>query len=486
MKALGTITMYYPFIDGETKDVVEITMNEASSYYDFVIRLSDRVCETETSEILAYLATVHAHRLSATAVVARIAEKYNDSLKIRAWAPSIQKLSCEEMMSEFEHIIQSIEDDWILAEIYVRRLWNSRYLAPLIESERDIQEIEKFLEENSNLECFSSNFQTLMCDWHLLRGNLDAANECYKKTMEIAEKYDDQYQISSLISIYTSWSRTYDAQEALTLQEEGYIIAKSFDAPEFIAESKADIGRIFEALGEYDLAILAYLDSLEGYEIDPPNSPAFCLSRVYCELCDGEKALEWIDTAFELAGPVAFDTPFLLSQRAEALVIQGYLEEAAEYLDLSHKVSLKSGRTGHLATKGVADGYYELAQDNPLAAIEVMEPCLDHLIQIPVSIYINRLLIGLARAENAANASGLVETSNKWLTRLGQYAKEKKLPGILMIHALLKAESLSTQGLTTSALSILEEALSIGNSPSLRTLTERIHTKITELKMIGI
>ncbi|MGY5859364.1 MAG: hypothetical protein RTU63_08335 [Candidatus Thorarchaeota archaeon] len=486
MKDLGTITMYYPFIDGDTKDVVEITMNEASSYYDFVIRLSDRVCETETSEILAYLATVHAHRLSAADVMARITQKYNASLKIRAWTPSIRKLSYEEMMSEFEHIIQSIEDDWILAEVYVQRLWNSRYLAPLIESERDIQLIEEFLQENSNLECFSSNFQTLLCDWNLLRGNLDAANECYKKTMEIAEKYDDQYQISSLISIYTSWSRTYDAQEALTLQEEGYRIAKSFDAPEFIAESKADIGRIFESLGEYDLAIQAYLESLEGYETDPPNSPTLCLSRVYCELGDGEKALEWIDRAFEFAGPVAFDTPFLLSQRAEALVLQGHLDEAEEYLDLSHKVSLKSGRTGHLATKGVADGYFELAQGNPLAAIDAMEPCFDHLIQMPVSIYINRLLIALARAENAANASGLAEISDKWLTKLGQYAEEKKLPGILMIHALLKAESLATQGHTESALSILEKALSLEESPSLRTLIERIQAKMSELKMVRL
>jgi hypothetical protein len=47
MKPMGTITKYYPFIDEETKSILNSLMEESSSYFDFVQRLCDVVLENE-------------------------------------------------------------------------------------------------------------------------------------------------------------------------------------------------------------------------------------------------------------------------------------------------------------------------------------------------------------------------------------------------------------------------------------------------------
>ena len=48
MEPIGTITQYFPFIDEETRNVLESTMTEASDYYEFVQRLRDFVLSTDS------------------------------------------------------------------------------------------------------------------------------------------------------------------------------------------------------------------------------------------------------------------------------------------------------------------------------------------------------------------------------------------------------------------------------------------------------
>ena len=47
MKPMGTITKYYPFIDEESRSILDSLMEESSSYNDFVLRLSEVVLENE-------------------------------------------------------------------------------------------------------------------------------------------------------------------------------------------------------------------------------------------------------------------------------------------------------------------------------------------------------------------------------------------------------------------------------------------------------
>lgn len=489
MKPLGTITMYYPFIDGETKEVIQAMMNEAKNYHDFVEKLSKKVCESDVPESLAYIAAVHAWRMSATGAIQRISKKFGSVPTINAWTAPLRKLPYEEMKSTIEEIISNVRIDWVLAELLFLKCWCGRYSAPFMDMENNLDQAESFFESRPGLECFLSAFYTVKGEWQFAYADNTAAEEYYNRVLEIAYKYDDQFQIYLLKSTYTGFIRTFNVQKALTLQEEAYQTAKSFEAPEKIAEAMSDLGRIFETRGEYDLAIRAFNESLETFGSsemewyrEPGDTPAFGLSRVYCELEDGKNAIEWIDTAFELAGPSAYDTPYMISQRAEALILVGKYGEATELLDLCDKVSLKSARSVFQATCGLATGLLELKQGDPITAIQTLEPCLEYVLSRPLSIYINRILIALAKAEIASNLSGLVEISDKWLSRLEQHAREKDLPGIFLIYTLLKADFIFKQGLTELALATLEEVIETHDSPSLRTLIERAQNKINEFE----
>ena len=56
MEPIGTITQYFPFIDEDTKKVLESIMTKASDYNDFVHRLGDLVLKNECPVMVVYLA----------------------------------------------------------------------------------------------------------------------------------------------------------------------------------------------------------------------------------------------------------------------------------------------------------------------------------------------------------------------------------------------------------------------------------------------
>ena len=69
------------------------------------------------------------------------------------------------------------------------------------------------------------------------------------------------------------------------------------------------------------------------------------------------------------------------------------------------------------------------------------------------------------------------------LSRLEKYAKEKDLPGILMEHALLKAEFQAGQNRIDAARKTLSDALVIYDSPSVVSLHSKIRERISGLDL---
>ena len=63
MKPPGTIAMYYSFLDDETRNIVELEMESARSFHDFIIRLVEWVCQESPSDDLLLLAPIHASPL---------------------------------------------------------------------------------------------------------------------------------------------------------------------------------------------------------------------------------------------------------------------------------------------------------------------------------------------------------------------------------------------------------------------------------------
>ncbi|MHA1962877.1 MAG: hypothetical protein ACW99U_22030, partial [Candidatus Thorarchaeota archaeon] len=464
MKPLGTITMYYQFIDKDTTSQVDAILKKAENYYDFVLRLSDRACQDESPTPLAHLAAVHAWRLSATQARNILLQKFSDDPLIRAWASPQHKTGSDNIIKYIDEAIDAAKDDWVRIELLCLKTWTARYsMGDETVWNDPIESAEKILQQQSNLECFAALVHTVRSELSFMEKSYERAYDSHNKGMEYAKKYNDQFQSYQLLWTRSSWIKTWDARKALELQEDAYKLAKKFGSPQKIAESMADMGRISESVGEYDLALECYQSSVETYGSPEMelyreliDSPSFCISRVYCELGDGQSGLNWIDAVIDLVGSTADEHPYLYAQRGEALILLNRFQEAAQQLELCQKHSLKSGDEGFMNLCELPTAYLEMALEDPYTAIKTLERGFEFLSQGPAAIYINRFLIALTRAEIAANLENTsIEASEKWLSKLGRHAREKNLPGIIMLHALLKAEYFLAQNLKEEAVGAL-------------------------------
>ncbi len=490
MKPLGTITMYYPFLEESLVGKLDAIMARSTNYYDFVLRLGEKAAEEELETDLVYLACVHAWRLSVPRVTMKLNERFGQHPLVAAWTLPLREYGYDLTSAMLDNAIESTNADWIRIELLYLKAWLAMYVTEVTTTFRIIDIAESVLDKNVQLECFSSSIYSVKHEYSFLRRMNDEAFASYERAMSIASKYDDRYRVYQLLGTHAGYIRTYDLQKAFALVEEAHRLAQSFGSPQKIAESLADYGRVCESSGEYDSAIKCYSDSLDAYGYpemewhrEPMDSPCYCLSRVYCELGDGKSALEWVQNAFDHAGEGASEMPYLYAQRAEALILESKSEKAMEDIIIGKRLAVRSGRSGNLAMCAIAEGYYEMMQNNADGALSVLSPAFEYLMGGAGSIFANRVLIALVRAEMRANLENYEgETSGPWMDLLERHAVERNLPGIQMLHAILKAEYLASHGLVDSAANTLKDALQTNDSQSVITLRERIQSQLTFLE----
>ena len=490
MEPLGTITMYYPFLEESLVEELDATMTGSANYYDFVLRLGDKAIEEVLETDLVYLACVHAWRLSVPQVTMRLNEKYGKHPLVAAWTLPLREYGNDLTGTILDNAIESTDASWVRIELLYLKAWLAMYVTEVTTTFRIIDIAESILTKNFQLECFSSSIYSVKHEYSFLRRMNDEAFASYERAMSIAMKYDDRYRVYQLLGTHAGFVRTYDLHKAFTLVEEAHTLAQSFGSPQKIAESFADYGRVCESSGEYDFAVKCYSDSLDAYGYpemewhrEPMDSPCYCLSRVYCELGDAKSALEWAQNAFDHAGEGASEMPYLYAQRAEALILEKKSKEALEDIIVGKRLAVRSGRSGNLAMCAIAEGYYEIMQNNADGALDILAPAFEYLMGGAGSIFANRVLIALVRAEMRANPENYDgETSGSWMDLLERHAVDRNLPGIRMLHAILKAEYLASQGLVDSAISTLKDALQTHDSQSVMTLRERIQSQLASLE----
>jgi tetratricopeptide (TPR) repeat protein len=165
-----------------------------------------------------------------------------------------------------------------------------------------------------------------------------------------------------------------------------------------------------------------------------------------------------------------------------ALILLGRLDDADHHLNELHKLSLESATEDDQALFLHGRGLYELKSGNHQAAIDSLEQALLIFEQLNKQIGINRCLIALTQAEmQLASKSKTEDTSGPWMVRLESHARKKDYPGIQMHAALLRAEFFAKQGRKEEAQEVLQEALTILDSPTVSTLRTRIQKMLDDL-----
>ena len=484
MEPLGTITKYYPFVDLETKSILESTMEEVPTFNEFVQRISEIVTSQKGLAILAHIAAVLAGLGGDWRISCSIEEIYENEPLVKPWTlPSNRETAKHpDVLSEAINDLMNRDPPlWILMELYIL---HAKYFIYKPESTDSLLAAKRLMEQYPELECFEP--QLLIVEAVQLRkeGDLKKTYKVVEMGLESARKYSDIYFECSLLldkaSMFTS-----NLQEALEITEGVYKTVKHFGMTKLIADTLGRMGFTAYRLGEYDLAIKALIEAITVNEslgrtrTHYPNN----ISEIYGDLGDGEQALEWAHYALKMeprypGGLSDHICPHVAMARA--LILQGQMKEALLHVEEARDIAYRSGLDHQLAQYYLVAGEYEIASGNIPSGMQMVEDALDILDKFATSS-VSRCLLVLTRAEiDLLPPSVKTETSDSglWMLRLENHARKNNLTGILMQHALLKAEMQRKLGMVKQSRETLQDALELSDSSSVKTLRNQIFTKI--------
>ncbi len=472
--------MYYPFLDREIVEILDSIMSEAQDYHDFVSRLCKKVCTEDVPDILPYLAAVHASNLGSSRIKEELIFKHGDSDIVKAWVTD----DITERNSAIEKALSSDLGSWIAIELHYLHASGLDYVdhpSPL----PNIDEAKKLLEIDEKLRCFEPRILTIQGTINRIEGDIEAALLSFEDGLKIATKFDDRVRVTDLLSRIGNLKKDVNPKESWDIHDKAHRSAISIGYTYGVGRALLEMGKASYIRGEYDLAISSLLKSEDLFSstlLKEDPSVATQLARVYCALGKGKEALTWVNTAFDRTKSGVYWNHL---KKAHSLVLLGKTREALTQLDLGKNAAMKEGREWDFAKYYYVNGIYEIAVGNALNGIMSLEQSIEIIDRLNLAVIKGPCLIALTRAEMSVHsASGDSDISGPWMSRLEDYAREKDLPGILMEHALLKAEFQKRQNRVEAARKTLIEALEIYDSPSVETLRNRIWERLEELEGI--
>jgi tetratricopeptide (TPR) repeat protein len=483
---MGTITKYYPFIDDESKSILDSLMKESSSYYDFVQKMCDVVLTNEVPVNLGHIAAVQAWWSRIEDTMKAIQAKYKDVKSIKPWGYFHHTLESDQIkhhdavVEVIEELMETHPEDWILVELH---LLHAHFHHPMfgdIPSQLEpVENAKKLIDANPLLECFESQACFYEGWAKRIEGDIEEAIAVYKRGIELAEDHDETlHKYMNLLGLGDSL-KNVNIREAIARFEEGYDLVQDLEVPFLEAEVLHDSGLVFLVAGEYDLAISCYIECAKYF-----NTPQPMLARTYADLGDGQQALDIINQYIEYSGHIEAPLPFI--SKARALALLNKLDEAQKNLDKARKLVMKSGLDRLLGRYYQASALIELAKHDYPAAMDFYEKSWDIFERVgEMTGEKNRALLGLAQAEilldNQSKDVKKSVTCGRWLSKLEKFATERDLPGIRMQAATLKSDFYQNHGQLKDAQAILRDALDISDSPGVTTLRKRITARIQEL-----
>jgi tetratricopeptide (TPR) repeat protein len=498
VEPIGTITKFYPFLDQVSRLQTEDIVSSALNYRDFVMKLVDLVCSHESSLQMFFMAMIHAWDLDDAGIWETIRPKCAEYPLTKPWSfwggDHMDLEACEQAHDE----ALSLDPD-ILMRLHLNIFGlNAFYQKPHIWIEYQKRTL-GMIEEHPELKCFSLRAlnSRLKGFSRSSTGNQDEIMNWYQTTKKIARECGDVYHEARATQHLGQALTSIDLNKAMKSFEEACQIFQSLDDKSNAAYTIIDIAEIYGIKGEYDLAIEFSFKAVDyapkhwgiGGYVD--TGVANSVARI-CNLVDlPDQALEWTRWKTESSPNWENDSPIYIArlklEMARAHTKLGQYVEAHDYLEQAHSLILSIGMDVGLAYYNGVLGAYDLATGNPNSAMHYLEQSLQEFERLNASpLMTTCCLLDLTRTEiviiSENNDYSNPETSGQWMTKLDQHARENEFPGVMMQHALLKAEYQEQIGETEAAILTLQDALTFSDSPGVKTLRERILKRLDELE----
>ncbi|MHA2423774.1 MAG: hypothetical protein ACXAEF_03245 [Candidatus Thorarchaeota archaeon] len=484
MKPLGTISMYFNFVDEKTKSILDALMERAYNYFDFANLITERACLDSTPPLLAFMAVLHSSKLWNMHNLNRLSERYSNDPLIRPYLLETksslgEEVDWEGVLDATRIVLDSTSDKWIALHMHLLNssVATGSHRIPLKES--TIRTIGNLIQSNKDLSCFSSNYLlNRAAMWNRVEDK-DKRLSFTQRAIEAARIADDKlsegigYGMLASVYLSTDFQKTkeYIHSSNLIFEELGHRLG--------LADNLAIQSGIHSGIGEYDKALECLFEAMLQREslgvnnwIIPTN-----VAWIYNVIGDHNAALEWSEYA--LISICMCDNligyPHL--QRARAMINIGRIEESIEHLDVALRYALKEGDERLMKLYDITLTLLQRAEGGTLSALLNLEEQIssDHT---TLDLYdLNEYLLLLAETEVFAfkhdDTNTLSEYSGPWMERLEERARDKEQAGLLGLALLLKARLRLKQNRTEATKYLLEEVQQLGKIYNMEFLYDR-------------
>ncbi len=484
MKTLGTISMYFNFVDEKTENILEALMNKAYDYFDFSNLITERACLENTPPLLAFMAVLHSSKLWNMHNLNKLSEIYSTDPLIRPYLLNIksglgEEVDWEGILDATRVVLDSTSETWIALHMHLLNysVAVGSHQGPLKES--TITTIGNLIQSNKELTCFSSNYLiSRAAMWNRVEDK-DKRLSFTQRAIDAARVADDKFSEGIGYRMLATTYLSFDFQKTKEYLHSSNSIFEELGHRLGLADNLATQSGIYSGTGEYDSALECLFEAMKQREsmgvdnwIIPTN-----VAWIYNIIGDHKAALEWSEYA--LISICVCDNligyPHL--QRARAMINVGRTEESIEHLDVALRYALKEGDERLMKLYDVTLTLLQRAEGGILSALLNLEEQIN-TDYATLDLYdLNEYLLLLAETEVFAfkhdEENTNSEHSGPWMERLEERARDKEQAGLLGLALLLKARLRLKQNRKVAAKHLLEEVQQMGKIYNMDFLFDR-------------
>lgn len=496
MKDLGTISMYFNFVDAKTASVMKELMKKSYNYFDFSNLLTERVFQDITSHFLPFMAVLHSWKLWDMHSLTRLSKMYSKHPLVRPYLLDIKSSLGEEVdwqgvLDSTKAVLDTNPEKWIA--LHMHRLdhdvVSGSHRAKLRVS--PLASIGNLLRKNSELSCFSSDYWFSQAALWTRIEDQDRREAVIVRGIDLARKYNDRYSEGYGLRALAALSYTNIKQVEVYLRSADAIF-EELGHKLGLADNLGTRSGVFQIKGNYDAALECLFESIRLREalglnswIIPTN-----VAWIYNIIGDYRSALEWSDYALMSICMCDNILGYPHLQRARALINVGRTKEALEHLDSALQYALKEGDERLMKLYDVASSLLQRAEGNIRSALLNLERYFNSDYSTLNDFDINEYLLLLAETElfafNPDEKDPNSEHAGPWMEQLEHRARENELAGFLGLALLLKARLRLKQNRVFAAKCLVDEAQQMGQIYNMDFLSKRAEYLSEKARLIDL
>lgn len=494
MEPLGTITIFYPYVDDETREILDSTMKDSSNFNDFVRRFCDIVVEQDTPMLTEYLAT----HFVLTLEELRFGVKLLEADKISPMAAPLlmlfqsvyeQKYSWDEITEALKVALSEAPNDWFVCHIYLTWSVYVVYLPIFPPSKFDLHPYDSVIDsirEKDEFEYFRSYLLLIDAFKLVNEYKMAQASVLGEEALQIAKKYDDQLLMTSIFLFIGQELKHSDVKRAIDYVLQARDLSEKHGFEEGLGLVQHILSHIHGIRGEYDAAI-EHQKNYRDMLLSRSKRVGFVdavIALYYNMSGDGESAYDYVKDFNFINTPARFSAHFQTQIVWSMYNLQRYNKARVE-LQRLHQLAIESGEDMFLMRYELLEALLDKAEGDFDNAKRTLEKIYGYYEKDPIPAFENHCLLHLVDIEIANLSIDSLDTkaelSGPWMKVLDEHVRRFDLPGIDAQSKFMKAKLRQKQCHTEEVTRLISEVSKASESPSMRYLKNLISKEFPEI-----